>query len=59
MSIYIVCMSVTLWWIFVEIGIPFFRVVLPLMDSSAGVAEVHSLNQYSKGKRVNYGYSYD
>ena len=22
------------------------------------VAEVHSLNQYSKGKRVYYGYSY-
>ena len=37
MSIYIVCMSVTLWWIIVGIGIPFFRVVLPLMDSSAGL----------------------
>ena len=22
------------------------------------MAKVHSLNQYSKGKRVNYGYSY-
>ena len=35
-SMYIVCASVTLWWLAIRIGVPFLRVVLPLIDSSEG-----------------------
>ena len=35
-SMYIVCASVTLWWLAIGIGVPFLRVVLPLIDSSEG-----------------------
>ena len=43
MSMYMVCMSVALWWMLVGIGMPFFRVVLPLIDSRAGpyMGEAH------------------
>ena len=35
-SMYIVCASVTLWWLVIGVGVPFLRVVLPLIDSSEG-----------------------
>ena len=35
-SMYIVCESVTLWWLVIGIGVPFLLVVLPLIDSREG-----------------------